>query len=78
MYCRIYGSYLTKLRKIEAGLSQGPLGPVLYLIHTSDLPTSDNTTATFADDTAILAIHEDRTLHATIDKIDDWAKEMEN
>jgi hypothetical protein len=31
----------------------------LYLIYTSDLPTSDNTTATFTDDTAILATHED-------------------
>jgi hypothetical protein len=65
----------------EVGLQQGSvLRPVLYLISTSDLPTSDNTTtATFADDTAILATHEDLAiasmkLQATINKIEDWAK----
>ncbi|GBP23641.1 hypothetical protein EVAR_80258_1 [Eumeta japonica] len=35
-------------------------GALLYLIYTSDLPTSDCiTTGTFADDTAILASHQD-------------------
>ena len=36
------------------------LGPVLYLVYTSDLPTTENTlTGTFADDTVMLASLED-------------------
>jgi hypothetical protein len=51
---------------------------IYYIIYTSDLPTSDNTTtATFADDAAILATHESSEiasmkLQATINKINDW------
>jgi hypothetical protein len=68
------------LWKTEAGVSQeSALVPVLYLIYTSDTPTSDNTTATFADDTPMLATHEDLATvlmkpQAAVNKIDDWAK----
>ena len=44
---------------IEAGVPQGSvLGPLLYLIFTADLPTSNQVfLSTFADDTAILSTH---------------------
>jgi retron-type reverse transcriptase len=74
--CRIIKSYLTNryfrtkyreayssLRPVLAGVPQGSvLGPLLYIIYTADLPTMVNsTTATFADDTAVVTVHEDPT-----------------
>jgi retron-type reverse transcriptase len=52
---------LTDLTPINAGVHQGSvLGPILYLLYTADLPTSaDSITATFADDTAVIAIDYD-------------------
>jgi hypothetical protein len=50
-------------KNINSGLPQGSiLGPLLYTLYTSDLPTSrDTTMGTFADDIAIFATHVDPT-----------------
>ena len=49
---------LRDIEKIGAGIPQGSiLGSILYLLYTAALPTDVNyQTATFADDTAILAV----------------------
>ena len=69
----------TKLYNISAGVPQGSvLGPVLYLLYTSDLPTSDNvTTSTFADDTAILVTNKNprtasRELQEHLKEVENW------
>ncbi|KAG7296733.1 hypothetical protein JYU34_020641 [Plutella xylostella] len=67
--------------ELKAGVPQGSvLGPVLYTIYTADLPeTPGVTTATFADDTALLASDRDpivasEKLQEALDSIDLWLK----
>jgi hypothetical protein len=55
------GNEMSDRQPIKAGVPQGSvLGPTLYILFTSDLPTSSNTTlGTFADGIAILSVHEE-------------------
>lgn len=71
----------TSLRTINSGVPQGSvLGPILYVLYTADLPLSlDITTATFADDTALLAVHEDpvtasRILQNYLNTFEEWSQ----
>lgn len=75
------GESISNLHPITSGVPQGSvLGPVLYVLFTSDLPTTNyTTTATFADDTVILASHSDATeasnrLQRGLNEIQTWQK----
>ena len=52
------GDAYSELKEIKAEVTQGSVfGPVLYLLYTSDLSELENSiVATFADDTATLAV----------------------
>lgn len=72
----------SKFYDIQAGVPQGSvLGPILYSLYTADLPEMEElTTATFADDTAILARNSDpqlasEVLQKGLNKITDWMSE---
>jgi hypothetical protein len=76
------GEEYSDLKPVKAGVPQGSvLGPVLYLIYTSDIPQPVGTTvATFADDTAILAVGagvEEATekLQHAADSVNNWTKQ---
>lgn len=71
----------SELKEIKAGVPQGSvLGPVLYLLYTCDIPELENSTiATFADDTAIMAIGDSHKEAAektqmAINEVYEWTK----
>lgn len=68
----------SEAHKIHAGVPQGSvLGPLLYVLFTSDFPDrAENTIATFADDTAVLAVGE--TNHVTIPKLRRSIKQLQD
>jgi hypothetical protein len=71
----------SELKFIKAGVPQGSVqGLVLYLLYVHDLPTTlYSTTATFADDTAVMAVRESdensaKKLQSALNKIAIWTK----
>lgn len=79
-YIKQEGEY-SDLKEIGAGVPQGSvLGPILYLLYTCDFPALENNIiATFADDTAVLAVGENNkesteTLQRAMTKIQNYTK----
>ena len=93
-FCHLHESYISdrhfrvkqeqaysQIKEIKAGVPQGSvLGPVLYLLFTSDIPLTEGTTmGTFADDTAIISVGDtiaeaNNKLQSAIGRINIWTK----
>jgi hypothetical protein len=76
-----YQEEYTTLHTIQSGAPQGSiLGPILYSIYTADLPETEQTmAATYADDTAILASHQNPITASTnllhhLNQLEKWLK----
>lgn len=76
-----FNNVVPKLYPIKSGIPQGSvLGPVLYLLFTADLPITHNITiGTYADDTALMAIHKNpqiasQQLQESIIQMEIWYK----
>ncbi|KAL7293246.1 hypothetical protein TKK_0013026 [Trichogramma kaykai] len=72
---------ISEIEQINAGVPQGSiLAPTLYLVYTADLPSSPAVlTATFADDTALLAAHSGAQMASLriqnhLDKLEVWLR----
>ena len=75
------GNSTSQIKTIKVGVPQGSiLGPILYLLYTSDIPTTELTdVSTFADDTAILSSAPDPNtastrLQAHLNLLDMWLR----
>lgn len=63
-----FNDIYSTMKEIHSGVPQGSvLGPILYSLYTYDIPVSPGVTlATFADDTALLATHDDAVIASRI------------
>jgi len=76
-----YNNEISSSFQIHSGVPKGSiLGPLLYVLYRSELPTSTDTTmGTFADDTDIFATHADpttasRNFQEQLNTVENWLK----